>query len=313
MNDAPQTFSVSPPTGRSAGPWRRAGRKLTRSPMAVACVGVIGLYVAGAVFAAVALAPRWGAGQDYARAGEPPSLSQPFGTDAFGRSVLTKTLLGAKVSLTVGLVTNVIAIPLGMVLGAAAGYYGRRIDDVIMWLVATLAAIPGIILVIALKFAFADTVLFGGTIFRLDLGGMAGVCVALSLTFWIGTCRLVRAEAMKIRQLDYVLAARAAGRSGPGILLAHVLPNVMHIGVINFSLGFVAAVMAEVVLSYLGIGVAVGSPSWGGMISAARSDLVVGRWWELTAAVGAMFILVLALNLLGDRLRDALDPKVDSL
>lgn len=306
MSDAPQTTSA---VKQSTGPWARAGRKLTRSPMAMACASVIGLYVAAAVFAAFALAPQWQTSQDYARANQPPSLATPLGTDAFGRSVLTKTLLGAKVSLTVGLVTNVIAIPLGMVLGAAAGYYGRRLDDVVMWLVATLAAIPGIVRVIALKFAFADTVLLDGTPLRLDLGGMAGVCVALSLTFWIGTCRLVRAEAMKIRQSDYVLAARAAGRSGPGILFAHVLPNVMHIGVVNFSLGFVAAVMAEVVLSYLGIGVAVGAPSWGGMINAARSDLIVGRWWELTAAVGAMFVLVLALNLLGDRLRDALDPK----
>ncbi len=307
MSQAPQTSPAAPPSG---GPWRRAGGKLRRSPVAMACVGVIVLYVAAALLAWLALAPGWATSQNYARASQPPSASEPLGTDAFGRSVLTKTLLGAKVSLTVGLVTNVIAIPLGMILGALAGYYGRWVDDVIMWLVATLAAVPGIVRVIALKFAFADTVLFDGTIFRLDLGGMAGVCVALSLTFWIGTCRLVRAETMKIRQLDYVLAARAAGRSGPGILFGHVLPNVMHIGVVNFSLGFVAAVMAEVVLSYLGIGVVVGAPSWGAMINAARSDLIVGRWWELTAAVGAMFVLVMALSLLGDRLRDAMDPKV---
>jgi peptide/nickel transport system permease protein len=115
---------------------------------------------------------------------------------------------------------------------------------------------------------------------------------------------------MKLRELDYVVAARAIGRRDLTILLRHILPNVFHIGIINFSLGFVGAVTAEVILSYLGLGVGSGVPSWGTMIDAARMDLVVGRWWELTAAVSAMFILVLALNIFGDRLRDALDPKL---
>ena len=139
---------------------------------------------------------------------------------------------------------------------------------------------------------------------------MPGVCLALALTFWIGTCRLVRAETLKLREMDFVLTARAAGRGRLGVLRHHILPNVMHIGVINFSLCLVAAVTAEVILSYLGLGVAVGTPSWGNMISAARSDLIVGRWWELTAAASAMFLLVLAVHVLGDRLRDALDPRL---
>ncbi len=292
------------------GQQARAWRKLAASRLAMASLGVIVLYIAAAIFAWLALSPGWASSGDYARANQPPSLNSPLGTDAFGRCVLSKTLLGAKVSLTVGLVTSAIAVPLGMLLGALAGYFGRRTDAMVMWLVGTLAAIPGIVRVIALKFALAEAVLLDGTIFRMDLGGMAGVCVALSLTGWIATCRLVRAEAMKTRQLDYVLAARAAGRSGWGILSSHVLPNVLHIGVVSFSLCFVSAVMAEVVLSYIGIGVAIGEPSWGSMIAAARGDLIVGRWWELTAAVSAMFVLVLAMNLLADCLRDALDPKV---
>jgi len=313
MTDAPCIFSDAPPgLPLSASPWRRTWRKLRRSPAAIVCAAVIAVYVAAAVFTSMAIEPNWGTSQDYARANLPPSTDQPFGADAFGRSVLAKTLLAAKVSLTVGLVTNVIAIPLGLLLGAAAGYFGRWIDAVVMWLVATLAAVPGIVRVIALKFAFTDTVLFGGTVFQINLGGMAGVCLALAMTFWIGTCRLVRAEALKIRQSDYVLAARASGRSGIGILFTHVLPNVMHIALVNFSLGFVAAVMAEVILSYLGIGVAVGTPSWGSMINAARSDLIVGRWWELTAAVAALSVLVLAINVLGDRIRDALDAKASA-
>ena len=119
----------------------------------------------------------------------------------------------------------------------------------------------------------------------------------------------MRAETLKTRELDYVLAARASGRRGFPILLRHILPNVMHIGIINFSLGFVGAIAAEVTLSYLGLGIP-GAPSWGQMISGAQMGLVVGRWWQITAAGGAMFVIVLALNIFGDRLRDAFDPRL---
>ena len=298
---------LSVDSGRSF--WSDARRRLARSPTAMICLGVIALYALAAVVAPLAYAD-WQGDTNYAQANQPPSADRLLGTDTFGRSVLAKTLLATKVAMTVGLVTNLIAIPLGMLLGAVAGSYGQWLDDAIVWFYTTLAAVPGIIRVIALKFAFQGKVLFAGTAWQLDLAGMGGVCVALAMTYWIGTCRLVRAETLKLRELDYVLAARAAGRGRLSILLRHILPNVAHIGVINFSLGFVGAVTAEVILSYLGLGVQVGQPSWGGMINAARTDLIVGRWWELTAAVTAMFVLVLALNILGDRLRDALDPKL---
>lgn len=245
---------------------------------------------------------------DYSLSNHEPSLESPrlwFGTDWAGKSVLVKTLLGAKVSLTVGFLANMIAVPLGMILGALAGYYGKWIDSLIVWLFSTLACIPGIILLITMKYAFK-----GVSVLGLDLSGIHGVYITLGVISWVGTCRLVRAETMKIRELDYVIAARAIGTPGFIILLRHVIPNVLHLGIISFSLGFVGAIKAEVILSYLGLGVQVGTPSWGTMINAARMDLFMGRWWELTFAVGAMFFLVLALNIFGDRLRDALDPKL---
>jgi peptide/nickel transport system permease protein len=125
----------------------------------------------------------------------------------------------------------------------------------------------------------------------------------------VGTCRLVRAEVMKLRELDYVMAARACGRSSMGVLARHILPNIGHIAIISFSLGFVGAISAEVILSFLNLGVQ-DLPSWGKMINEARMDLVVGRWWEIVSAVGATFVIVLAWNVFGDRLRDALDPKL---
>jgi ABC-type dipeptide/oligopeptide/nickel transport system permease subunit len=320
----PQEISVEPVVGRSL--WQDAWRRLFHDKAALICMVIIAIYAMIAVGAwAYDYAAKHSDGKyptftemkDYDRMGQGPSGDNWrywLGTDWSGRSVVIKTMLGAKVSMTVGLMANLIAIPLGMLLGAVAGYYSGRffkggaLDDLIVWLYSTLASIPGIILLIAMKYAFKNVHLLG-----LDLSGIHGVYIALGVTSWIGTCRLVRAETMKVRELDYVLAARATGRGNLSILFRHVLPNVVHIGIINFSLGFVGAVTAEVMLSYLGLGVEVGTASWGTMINSARNDLISGWWWELTSAVAAMFFLVLALNILGDRLRDALDPRLKNV
>lgn len=294
------------PPGRSL--WADAWRRLRRDPAALACLGVVVLYTVVAVLAPSVIRD-WKTAYDYARRSVPPGNGFLLGSDAFGRSVLHKTLLGAHVSMTVGFMANIIAVPLGMFLGALAGYFGRRTDDLIVWFYTTLASIPGIILLIALKFAFEGKVLFAGTPLALDLSSMPGVYLALGITSWIGTCRLVRAEVMKLKELDYVMAARAAGRGDLAILLLHIMPNVLHIGIISFSLGFVGAISAEVILSFLNLGVQ-DLPSWGKMINEARMDLVVGRWWEFASAVLATFFIVLAWNVLGDRLRDALDPRL---
>ncbi len=304
-----------PRVGRSL--WSDAIRRITRDPAAVACLAVIVLYIAVAIVAAI-LWPDWAQHYDYANINMAPSWENLLGTDEFGNDVLAKTMLGAKVSVIVGFMANIIAIPVGMLLGAMAGYYGGKLDDFIVWVFSTLASIPGLIRVIAIKFAFQSLdpfdVAIGNWVLveNVDLAGLPGIILALSISGWIGTCRLVRAETFKLRELDYVLAARASGRGGLSILTRHILPNVVHLGIINFSLGFIGAVKAEVALSYLGIGVT-DQPSWGSMINAARMDLIVGRWWQIAAAGTAMFILVLALNIFGDRLRDALDPKLKNL
>ena len=306
LEAAANGIDLEPRTGR--GLWADAARRIGRDPATVVCLVVIVIFAAIAIAAPFCLS-NWAKEHNYSKINQWPSAEYWLGTDEFGRSVLQKTLLGANVSMTVGFMTNIIAIPLGMVLGAIAGYYGGIIDDLIVWLFTTLAAIPGLVRVIAIKFAFLGVVLFQGTAYEIDLGGLSGIIFALAITSWIGTCRLVRAEVLKLRELDYVVAARATGRGGFAILLRHMIPNVLHIGIINFSLGFVGAIGAEVTLSYLGLGVA-DLPSWGKMISSARMDLVVGRWWQITSAGVAMFIIVLALNIFGDRLRDALDPRL---
>ncbi|MBT3277964.1 MAG: ABC transporter permease [Phycisphaerales bacterium] len=299
--------------GRSL--WADALRRLTRDKVAMIFFAIVMVYVLIALVPLVAswcgfnLVDWWDAARNGDFRDHGPTLQNGIegilGYDVFGRSVLGKTILGANTSMSVGFMANIIAVPLGMLLGAIAGYYGGKVDDFIVWVYTTFACVPGIILLIAIKFAFK-----GVTILGVDFGGMPGLYLALAVTSWIGTCRLVRAETMRLRELDYVQAARCCGRGRFMILLKHIAPNVMHIGIINFSLGFVGAIQSEVMLSFLDIGVPAGTPSWGNMISAADKDLIAGHWWQLASAVGAMFLVVLAWNIFGDRLRDALDPKL---
>jgi len=139
---------------------------------------------------------------------------------------------------------------------------------------------------------------------------LKGVYLSIGLTTWVGLCRLVRGEVMKLKSMEYVQAARALG-AGPGkIIFRHIIPNLFHLVIINFTLRFCDAIKAEVILSYLGIGVELGQPSWGNMIQSARMELQRGVWWQFAAATFAMFFIVLAFNLFGDSLRDALDPRL---
>ena len=217
-----------------------------------------------------------------------------LGTDILGRDVLHQTLKGARVALLVGGLTSLIVIPLALLFGVTAGYFGRRIDDAFFLLSSTLMAIPGLLLLIAIIMALGR--------------GPVQVCVALGITSWVGFARVARGESLKIRELDYVQAARALGVSEARILVRHVVPNLMHLVIITFVLLFSGLVLSEATLSWLGIGI---DGSWGQMIDQARDELsrdpVV--WWNLAAASTALFALVLAVNLVGDGLRDVLDPR----
>jgi peptide/nickel transport system permease protein len=217
-----------------------------------------------------------------------------LGTDILGRDVLYRTLKGARVALLIGGFTSAIAIPLALLLGIAAGYFGGRIDDLVFFVMSTLASIPSLLLLIAIVMALGR--------------GTWQVCVALGITSWVGLCRVSRGETLKLRELDYVQAARALGVSEWRILSRHILPNLFHLVIITFVLLFSGLVISETILSYLGIGV---DGSWGQMIDQARNELAREPviWWNITAAGTALFSLLLAVNLLGDALRDVLDPR----
>jgi peptide/nickel transport system permease protein len=217
-----------------------------------------------------------------------------LGTDIIGRDVLHLTLKGARVALLVGGLTTLIVIPLALLFGVSAGYRGGRWDDAVFFLISTLAAMPGLLLLIALIAVLGR--------------GPVQVCVALGVTGWVGLCRLARGETLKLRELDYVRAARALGVSEPRILFRHVLPNLMHLVVITAVLMFSGLVLSEAVLSWLGIGI---DGSWGQMIDQARDELSRDPpiTWNLLSASAALFALILAVNRVGDAVRDAFDPR----
>ena len=217
-----------------------------------------------------------------------------LGTDILGRDVLHLTLGGTRIALLVGGFTSLIVIPLALLVGVSAGYFGRWIDDIAFFVMSTLTSIPYLLLLIALIMAMGR--------------GPVQVCVAMGVTSWVSFCRIVRGETFKLRELDYIQAARALGVSDFGLIWRHILPNLMHLVVITFVLTFSSLVLSEAILSYLGIGI---DGSWGQMIDQARDELardpIIG--WNLAAASMALFGLILAVNFVGDAVRDVLDPR----
>jgi len=265
-------------------------------------LAVIAVYVVVAIGVASGwLAANWS--ESVGDAYEPPSWQQPIGTDIFGQSVLRKVIYGTKISLTVALVASIISMSIGVPLGAIAGYFGGWIDEIIVWLYSTLGSIPSLLLILAFAFVLRDKTLFGH-----PLNGITAVYLAIGLTSWLGICRLIRGEVTKHRDRDYVTAAIAYGAGQRRIIFSHILPNVSHLILIDFSLRFVAFIHAEVILSFLGLGVK-DEPSWGVMIDDARLELSRGVWWQMAAATIAIFFISMALNVVSDALRDALDPK----
>ena len=220
-----------------------------------------------------------------------------LGTDNLGRDVALRLVQGARIAFHVGIMTSLIAIPLGVLLGLFGGYFGGRADSLVVWLCATVASMPGLLFILAISLVVGQ--------------GLLGVYLGIGLTTWVGVCRTIRAEVMKHRDRAYVQAAKTLGYSHARIMFRHILPNVAHIILIQFSIRFPSAVATEVFISFLGIGVQ-GEPSWGIMINNARLRLWHGVWWEMTFTTLAIFTLVLVFNHLADYLRDRLDPALRS-
>ena len=245
------------------------------------------------------LAPRYKewderAAQYHALA-RPIAATLPFGGDRLGRDVLAKALKGTQISVSVGVLAAIVATLIGASLGALAGFLGGRVGDLVEWIYNVLTAVPEILLF----FAFAAV-----------LGrGISTLVLIMGLTGWTGQYRQVRAEFIKHSRREYVRAAEAIGASAGARMFRHILPNVSHVILVRMSLMVVGFIKAEVILSYLGLGVATDQVSWGTMLAESQSELILGHWWQLAAATIAMAVFVTAFSLMADAWRDALDPK----
>ncbi len=333
----------------SPGVWLLAWRRFERDRLGLACLVVVLIYGAvmaastagwivrdwseevavtfapptflgpeaprGAPAAAAQTAPQ-GAREDYgipdpladdlaeiakglagASATETRAATLAFGADKWGRDVLKKAVKGTETSLFVGLVAAALAAFLGTLFGALAGYQGGSIDDFFNWLYSVFTSIPYLLLVLAVAAV-------------VNQKGVLTVILILGLTGWTGIFRLIRAEYMKHKVREYVLAADAIGASGARRMFVHILPNVSHVVLVQLSLHVVLFIKSEVILTFLGFGVGVDTVSWGSMLAEAQSELILGKWWQIAAATFAMAVLVTAFSLLTDALRDALDPRL---
>ncbi|MDL2283720.1 ABC transporter permease [Oxalobacter sp. OttesenSCG-928-P03] len=221
----------------------------------------------------------------------------PFGADKWGHDIIKKTIKGAETSIVVGLVAALLATVIGTVLGAFAGYFGGKVDDFFNWFYSIFTSIPYLLLILAVAAV-------------LQKKGVLTIILILGLTGWTGVFRLVRAEYIRHKEREYVLAAGSIGASHGRRMFSHIFPNVSHIPLVQMSILAVGFIKSEVILSFLGFGVPVGVVSWGSMLNEAQNELILGKWWQLTAATLAMALLVTAFSLFTDGLRDALDPRL---
>ncbi len=249
------------------------------------------------------LAPRYAEWDERAKQFQTQEVAKaetlPFGGDRLGRDVLAKAIKGTEISVFVGVAAALAATLIGTMLGAFGGFFGGKVGDLLEWVYNVFESIPNILLI----FAFAAVV---GR-------GVESVVIILALTGWTGMYRQVRAEFIKHSSREYVRSAEAIGASRLSRMFRHILPNVSHVVLVRMSLLTVGFIKAEVILSYLGLGVRVDQVSWGTMLSEAQNELILGHWWQLAVATLFMAVFVTAFSLMADALRDALDPKLRGL
>ncbi len=270
-------------------------RRALKNRLTVAGGLVVLVLVIVAVLAPL-LAPYDYAALDYLRALEPPSSEHPLGTDELGRDVLSRMIYGARISLQVGFVAAGLASLIGVALGAVAGYFGGRVDAMIMRLVDIMLCFPTFFLILAVIAFVEDPNIYI-------------IMAVIGVTSWMGICRLVRAEFMALKQRDFMVAAEGLGVTPLRIIIRHGMPNALAPVFVAFILGVAGAILTESSLSYLGLGVRPPDPSWGNMLTQGKATIEVA-WWLSVFPGCAILVTVLGYNLLGEGLRDVLDPRL---
>ncbi|SDC30381.1 MULTISPECIES: nickel transporter permease [unclassified Candidatus Frackibacter] len=275
-------------------PWRDAWRRLKKNKMAMVGLGVIGLLVIIAIFAPY-IAPHDPLKVDLMNSLQPPSDEFPLGTDRLGRGIFSRIIYGARISLRVGLITQSIALVIGITLGALAGYYGGWVDEIISYLINVFLAFPFLLFAIAIMATLGP--------------GINNVFLALAIVSWPGLARIVRGQVMSIREEEYVEAVKSLGANDVRIIFKHLIPNCMAPIIVTVTLGVASAILSEAGLSFLGLGAQPPTPSWGLMLSGGRSFIRSNPGMMIYPGL-AIMITVLGLNLFGDGLRDVLDPNM---
>ena len=284
----------TPRHGRPRGYWRTSMRMLGRNRMGMLCLTIIAVLVAVALFATM-LVPYDPDVQELSIRLQAPSAAHLLGTDELGRDILSRLIFGCRISLSVGVVSQVVAIFFGFVLGAGAGYFGGRVDAIISFAIQVFSSFPFLLFALVVMYALGP--------------GLANLYIALGLLMWTTPARLVRGEVMRLKGAEYVLGCIAAGGSSWRVILRHLLPNCASTLVVAMTLGIPNAILCEATLSFLGLGVQPPMASWGQMVSASRSYMQTSPWYALVPGL-AIIVTDMAFNLFGDALRDALDPRL---
>mgnify|MGYP001204850019 CR=1 FL=1 len=269
-------------------------KRLKRNKVAMVSLVVIVLIALMAIFAPY-VAPYDPYVQDLSKILAPPSAEHWLGTDDLGRDILSRVIHGARVSLTVGLVAESIALALGVVIGAVAGYFGSWVDNLISRIMEVFASFPQILFAMGIMFAMGP--------------GILNIFIAIGLVGWTGVARIVRGQVMQLKEMEYVQAARATGAGTAHIIFRHLIPNCLPTIIIVAAMNIPANIMTEASLSFIGLGVQLPHPSWGSMVSIGRKYIRMAPHFSVYPGI-AIIITVLAFTMLGDGLRDALDPRM---
>ena len=273
-----------------------AFKRLRRDKVAMVCLAVVVLIVLAAIFAPL-ITPYE---EDYMDIGNElagPSAEHWLGTDEFGRDVFTRIIYGSRVSLMVGLVAESIAVAIGLIVGAVAGFYGGKVDAVISFVIQVFSSFPFLLFAIVVMYALGQ--------------GLVNLYVVLGLLGWASTARLIRGDVMRLKGSEYIQSCILSGGKSWRIIMRHLLPNCVSTLIVTTTLGIPSAIMSEASLSFLGLGVMPPMSSWGQMIDAAQPYIQSSTYYSVIPGI-AIIVTVMAFNLLGDALRDALDPKMRS-
>ena len=282
--------------GRASNYWAVSWQIFRKNKLGMACLAIVVLLAVIAILAP-ALSPYDPDAQTLTDMLLRPGGAHPFGTDEFGRDILSRTIYGCRISLSVGVVSQVIAIMIGFFAGVCAGYFGGKVDAVISFVIQVFSSFPFLLFAIVVMFVMGP--------------GLGNLYVALGLLGWTSTARLIRGDVMRLKGSEYIQSCILSGGKPMRIILKHLLPNCVSTLIVTATLGIPDAILSEATLSFLGLGVQPPMASWGQMISASQPYIQSNTYYSVIPGI-AIIVTVMAFNLLGDALRDALDPKMRS-